>query len=104
HMMNHDREDWHEDWARVVHTWESSLLPVKMHISSPREGKDPRAHADFIDVDTFLSFLKKIKGSVPQIDCMIEAKMKDESLFQLMRDLSEQTDVEIIDGASFYIK
>ncbi|AIM09603.1 putative UV damage endonuclease [Bacillus anthracis] len=35
---------------------------------------------------------------------MIEAKMKDESLFQLMRDLSEQTDVEIIDGASFYIK
>ncbi len=35
---------------------------------------------------------------------MIEAKMKDESLFQLMRDLSEQVDVEIIDGASFYIK
>ncbi len=32
---------------------------------------------------------------------MIEAKMKDESLFQLMRDLSEQVDVEIIDGASF---
>ncbi|CJA60158.1 Uncharacterised protein [Streptococcus pneumoniae] len=30
--------------------------------------------------------------------------MKDESLFQLMRDLSEQVDVEIIDGASFYIK
>ena len=29
--------------------------------------------------------------------------MKDESLFQLMRDLSEQVDV-IIDGASFYIK
>ena len=82
-MMNHDREDWHEGWARVVHTWESSLLPVKMHISSPR-GKDPRAHADFIDVDTFY-LLKKIKGSVPQIDCMIEAKMKDESLFQLMR-------------------
>lgn len=104
HMMNHNREDWHEDWARVVHTWESSLLPVKMHISSPREGKDPRAHADFIDVDDFLSFLKKIKGSVPQIDCMIEAKKKDESLFQLMRDLSEQTDVEIVDGASFYIK
>lgn len=35
---------------------------------------------------------------------MIEAKKKDESLFQLMRELSKQTDVEIIDGASFYIK
>ena len=34
---------------------------------------------------------------------MIEAKMKDESLFQLMRDLSEQTDMEIIDGASFIL-
>ncbi|OOR71565.1 hypothetical protein BLX06_29885 [Bacillus cereus] len=51
-----------------------------------------------------LSSYRRIKGSVPQIDCMIEAKMKDESLFQLMRDLSEQVDVEIIDGASFYIK
>ena len=29
--------------------------------------------------------------------------MKDESLFQLMRDLSEQVDVEIIDGASFIL-
>ncbi|MGH1294188.1 UV DNA damage repair endonuclease UvsE [Bacillus cereus] len=104
HMMNNEQEDWFEDWARVVHTWETSLLPIKMHISSPREGKDPRAHADYINVDAFLSFLRRIKGSVPQIDCMIEAKMKDESLFQLMRDLSEQVDVEIIDGASFYIK
>lgn len=49
-------------------------------------------------------FLRRIKGSVGQIDCMIEAKKKDESLFQLMRDLSKQTDVEIVDGASFYIK
>lgn len=60
-MMNNDREDWHEDWARVVHTWESSLLPVKMHISSPRDEKDPRAHADFIDVEAFYLF-KKDKG------------------------------------------
>ncbi|KFM99609.1 UV DNA damage repair endonuclease UvsE [Bacillus clarus] len=104
HMMNNDGEDWHEYWARVVHTWETSLLPVKMHISSPREGNDPRAHADFIDADAFLSFLKKIKGSVSQIDCMIEAKKKDESLFQLMRDLSKKSEVDIIDGASFYIK
>ena len=72
-------------------------------ISLALERKDPRAHADYINVEAFLSF-KKDKGSVPQIDCMIEAKMKDESLFQLMRDLSEQVDVEIIDGASFYIK
>ena len=33
-MMNNEQEDWYEDWARVVHTWETSLLPIKMHISS----------------------------------------------------------------------
>ena len=38
-MMNNEQEDWYEDWARVVHTWETSLLPIKMHISSPREEK-----------------------------------------------------------------
>ena len=104
HMMNNDEEDWYEDWDRVVNTWKTSLLPIKMHISSPREGNDPRAHADFINADTFLSFLQKIKGSVSQIDCMIEAKKKDESLFQLIRDLGTKSEVEMIDGGSFYIK
>ncbi|MBY0596412.1 UV DNA damage repair endonuclease UvsE [Bacillus bingmayongensis] len=104
HMMNNDKEDWYEDWERVVNTWKVSLLPIKMHISSPRKGKDPRAHADFIDADTFLSLLQKIKGSVSQIDCMIEAKKKDESLFQLMRDLGAKPEVEIVDGGSFYVK
>ncbi|PEE40029.1 UV DNA damage repair endonuclease UvsE [Bacillus pseudomycoides] len=104
HMMNNDEEDWYEDWDRVVNTWKTSLLPIKMHISSPREGNDPRAHADFINADAFLSFLQKIKGSVSQIDCMIEAKKKDESLFQLIRDLGTKSEVEMIDGGSFYIK
>ncbi|CAI8724816.1 MULTISPECIES: UV DNA damage repair endonuclease UvsE [Bacillus] len=104
HMMNNDEEDWYEDWERVVNTWKTSLLPIKMHISSPREGNDPRAHADFINADTFLSFLQKIKGSVSQIDCMIEAKKKDESLFRLIRDLGTKSEVEMIDGGSFYIK
>ncbi|HEK9102822.1 TPA: UV DNA damage repair endonuclease UvsE [Bacillus pseudomycoides] len=104
HMMNNDEEDWYEHWDRVVDTWKASLLPIKMHISSPREGNDPRAHADFIDTGTFLSFLQKIKGSVPQIDCMIEAKKKDEALFQLIRGLGTKSEVEIIDGGSFYVK
>ncbi|MEN1938313.1 UV DNA damage repair endonuclease UvsE [Paenibacillus sp. 102] len=104
HMMNNNKAGWYEHWDRVVNVWKTALLPIKMHISSPREGNDPRAHADFIDADTFLSFLQKIKGSVPQIDCMIEAKKKDEALFQLIRDLGAKPEVEIIDGGSFYVK
>ncbi|MBO9131382.1 UV DNA damage repair endonuclease UvsE [Bacillus sp. 165] len=104
HMMNSEGVDWTEQWERIVGTWEQSPLPVKMHISSPRDERDPRAHADFIDPDMFLRFLYEIKGSVEQVDCMIEAKKKDEALFQLMRNLQAADKIEIIDGASFYVK
>lgn len=104
HLTNDGGLDWREDWSRVVETWKHSALPIKMHISSPRDERDPRAHADYIDSAMFLTFLREIKGSVPQIDCMVEAKQKDEALFQLMQDMQRQDDVEIVDGASFYIK
>lgn len=104
HIVNDEGEKWEEHWERVVGTWKNSPLPLKMHISSRRNEKDRRAHADFIDAGTFLSFLQSVKGSVPQIDCMIEAKRKDGALFRLMSQLKESKQVEIVDGASFYVK
>jgi UV DNA damage repair endonuclease len=35
---------------------------------------------------------------------MIEAKQKDEALFQLMRDTKDKAEIEIVDGASFFVK
>ena len=52
----------------------------------------------------FFKLLKEIKGSTPQIDCMIEAKMKDEALFKLMEEIKLREDVEIIDGSTFQLK
>jgi UV DNA damage repair endonuclease len=75
-----------------------------MHISSPKSDKEFRAHADYIDVHGFYSFLKEVNGTIPQIDCMIEAKKKDEALFQLVRDLKSYEDVEFINSSTFYIK
>ena len=75
-----------------------------MHISSPKSEKEFRHHSDYIDVDMFFKFLKVIKGSIPQIDCMIEAKKKDEALFKLMEEIKTREDVEMIDGSSFFIK
>ncbi|MGM9985762.1 MAG: UV DNA damage repair endonuclease UvsE [Bacillaceae bacterium] len=103
-LVNGDEHPWEQDWERVVQTWNHAFLPIKMHISTPRDEKDRRAHADYIDADMFLSFLRKIKGSVSEIHCMIEAKQKDEALFQLMRELQKEKDVEMIDGGSFYLK
>ena len=71
---------------------------------SPRSDKDFRAHADYVDSRMFMDFLQEIKGSTPQIDCMIEAKQKDDALFNLMEQLKTYPEIEIIDGGSFYIR
>lgn len=50
----------------------------------------------------FLS--KKVNDSVPEIHCMIEAKEKDQALFQLAKQLSDWESVEQIDQTSFLLK
>ncbi|MCA1032957.1 UV DNA damage repair endonuclease UvsE [Bacillus timonensis] len=103
HLAHYAQEDWKGEWDRVINTWKHSNLALKMHISSPRDEKDFRAHADYIDVDMFMRFLNEIKGSVDQIDCMIEAKKKDNALFRLVEELQSKAEVEMIDQASFKI-
>ncbi|MGG3798710.1 UV DNA damage repair endonuclease UvsE [Metabacillus fastidiosus] len=104
HLAHHENENWRENWERVVHTWSSSPLPIKMHISSPKSDKEFRHHSDYVDINMFFNFLKEINGSIPQIDCMIEAKQKDAALFRLMEDVKKRNDVELIDGSSFHLK
>ncbi|WP_062109744.1 UV DNA damage repair endonuclease UvsE [Bacillus niameyensis] len=104
HLAHHQNPNWELHWTRVLQTWKHSPLPPKMHISSPKDEKHFRHHANYVDCDMFFDFLNKIKDSLPQIDCMIEAKKKDEALFQLMREIKTRQDVEIIDGSSFLLK
>ncbi|KOO40367.1 UV DNA damage repair endonuclease UvsE [Priestia koreensis] len=104
HMANHETEDWQEDWERIVNTWSNSSLPIKMHISSPRNEKEFRAHADYIDVEMFMGFLSAIKNSVPEIHCMIEAKGKDNALLKLMEDLKAYPEIKMINNGSFSIQ
>lgn len=104
HLANHRDSNWESHWKRVVRTWKHASLPMKMHISSPKSGKQFRHHADYIDPDMFLQFLRGVSGSVPQIDCMIEAKGKDNALFKLVDDLKKYPEIKVIDGANLYIK
>jgi UV DNA damage endonuclease len=104
HLAHHQNINWENSWNRVVDTWKHSPLPIKMHISSPKSDKTFRHHSDYVDIDMFFRFLSVIKGSIPQLDCMIEAKMKDEALFKLMEEVKTRNDVEMIDGSSFYLK
>lgn len=104
HLAYHQNANWEVHWNRVIQTWKHSPLPIKMHISSPKNEKAFRHHADYVDIDMFFQFLHVTKGSIPQIDCMIEAKKKDEALFRLMEEVKTRKDIEIIDGSSFYLK
>lgn len=104
HLAHHENPSWEENWERVIGTWKHSPLPIKMHISSPKSEEAFRHHGDYIDIEMFFKFLHAIKGTVPQIDCMIEAKKKDEALFKLIKDVKQRRDVEIIDGSTFLLK
>ncbi|TMW73101.1 UV DNA damage repair endonuclease UvsE [Alteribacter natronophilus] len=82
-------------WERVVSTWGHSPLPMKMHVSSPRDHENDKSHADYINADRLYAFLKEINGSVPRLDIMIEAKQKDGALFRLMKDLKEKPGISV---------
>jgi UV DNA damage endonuclease len=104
HLAFHQEKDWLSNWDRIVRTWEHENFPIKMHISSPKNEKQFRHHADYIDPDMFVGFLHDIKESVPQIDCMIEAKQKDKALFKLVEDLKQYPEITFETKASFTIK
>ncbi|WP_100408177.1 UV DNA damage repair endonuclease UvsE [Bacillus solitudinis] len=89
-----------ELWKRVINTWKDSPFPVKIHISSPKEGRFDRSHHDYIEVERFYNFLSLIKGSVRNLDVMIEAKKKDEALLKLVNELSKMEDFKLFTQAS----
>jgi len=102
HRCNNTGQKIEHYIKRIVNTWGNDV--PKMHFSSPKSKKEKRAHHDYIDVDAFITFIEKIKFINRDIDIMLEAKMKDEALFKLMRELKEKTNYEFINESTFLIK
>ncbi|MBO8171279.1 MAG: UV DNA damage repair endonuclease UvsE [Bacillaceae bacterium] len=103
HRCHHEGENLEELWPEIVKTWEHSPLPVKIHVSSPRNKQNFRDHADLIDPDDIDSFLRFAGEYTNHLDVMVEAKQKDEALFRLVADLSEREGVKQHDRASLFI-
>ncbi|MFC9778076.1 UV DNA damage repair endonuclease UvsE [Paenibacillus chitinolyticus] len=114
HQVNNEGEDILELWPRIQATWEGQLcvslpdsadqlLPPKIHVSSPKNDKDIRSHADYVEAGPLLEFFRGIAGITPRLDVMIEAKMKDAALFRLMKDLEPEKGVDILTEASVQI-
>ncbi len=111
-------QELHEQlWPRVDRTWRlererlgmttAGQLPPKIHASSPKSESDPRGHADFVEPGPLVRFLRHAARTSDYVDCMLEAKKKDEALFKLMKELTElaKTDdrIRVIDRASVEI-
>ena len=65
--------------------------------------KEIRSHNDYIDSDSFISFLEILKNYSTNIDIMLEAKKKDEALFRLIRELKYKTNYHFLDETTIEI-
>ncbi len=88
------------DIERIFKTWN---IKPKLHFSSPKNKKDFRSHNDYINSNDFIEFIELIKKYNTDVDIMLEAKMKDEALFRLVRELKYKTNYNFIDDTSFEI-
>ncbi|MEX2415365.1 MAG: UV DNA damage repair endonuclease UvsE [Paenibacillaceae bacterium] len=103
HAVNNSGDDASTLWPRICRTWEDQSIPPKIHVSSPKSEQDPRSHADYIHTPDLSQFLRLIADQTPELDVMIEAKMKDDALFRLIEELKHEAGVELVDDATIKI-
>jgi len=80
HYCNSDGNSIESILSNVFETWDGEYFPTKFHMSSPKNEKNFRSHADYIDEKEFIKFVEIAKGFDKDFDIMIEAKQKDEAL------------------------
>ncbi|TLS36737.1 UV DNA damage repair endonuclease UvsE [Pseudalkalibacillus caeni] len=88
---------------RVYKTWEKSSFQPKFHLSSPKSEKAYRSHADYVDAEFAMPFIKLLQSHGEDADIMIEAKAKDKAALKLVEDLSAVRGFKRIGGATLRI-
>lgn len=101
HMCNScgDIDNYMKD---ILNTWHDT---PKMHYSTPKSKikKEYRSHHDYINPYEFIEFINILKKYDRDIDIMLEAKMKDDALFRLVRQLKYLTNYKFIDETTFIV-
>ena len=101
HFLVHKNNEKIEDYiTEIFATWKTT---PKIHFSSPKNKKEFRSHHDYINSDTFIQFIEKIKFCNIDFDIMIEAKQKEEALFRLVRELKYKTNYQFLDETTFIV-
>jgi len=107
HMANLSETALEELLPRIFQTWEHRHGPhriPKVHISSPKNEKEFRSHADFVDPEFIMPFLKMVREIGCDVDFMIEAKAKDQAALKLIEDLSKLRGYKRISGGAVEVK
>lgn len=89
------------NYNKIFDSW-GSMTP-KIHFSSSKNSREFRSHSDYINSDDFIRFIEDIKYLDMDVDIMLEAKGKDDSLFRLVRELKYKTDYKFIDETTFIV-
>jgi UV DNA damage endonuclease len=72
---------------KAFDTWNSQNLNPKIHYSSPKDSKNFRNHAEYINVEEFKKFLDVAKHVNRDFDIMLESKQKDNALLELRKNI-----------------
>ncbi|MFD3448204.1 UV DNA damage repair endonuclease UvsE [Microbacteriaceae bacterium 4G12] len=104
HMANLCETPLEELIPRIFATWSHWNQHPKVHISSPRNEKEYRAHAELVDLEFIMPFVKMLREYGQDIDFMIEAKSKDQALLRLVEDMSKLRGFKRISGAAIEVK
>lgn len=100
HWANPGDTDFEEILPRIFATWERTGLVPKFHLSSPKSEKLIRAHADYVDPDFAMPFIKALKAHGHSADIMIEAKAKDKAAIKIVEDLAKVRGIKRIKGGT----
>jgi UV DNA damage endonuclease len=73
HMCYNDGISTEEALLMAISTWPKDITPI-VHISEPRDGKNIRAHHDFIE--------NKVDTYGQSLDLMFESKQKELSVLK----------------------
>jgi UV DNA damage endonuclease len=106
HRCNHDEQDLSSILSAIFNTWNKTVLPPKIHVSSPRgteSSAEFRSHHDYIHPEDLVPFLEMARNHTDALDVMVEAKNKDIALKKLMYDLVKMQGIEKVTEASFRI-
>lgn len=87
----------------IFDTWKGEFFTPKVHFSSPRSCKDYRSHADDINPEDFLEFIKLAGPVGRDFDIMLEAKKKDLTLLELSEKLERVDWLKKINEGEFQV-